>query len=43
MTGFDTLAHALQMTRELEPRDVIGWLTEGFWEGYVIDTGIFRG
>jgi hypothetical protein len=33
--------HALKSTREREPRDVVGWLTAGFREGYLIDEGIF--
>jgi len=33
--------HALKTTREKEPRDVVGWLTAGFREGYLIDPGIF--
>ena len=33
--------HALKLTREKEPRDVLGWLTAGFREGYLIDEGIF--
>ena len=42
--GADLVAlfeHALQTTREREPRDVIGWLTAGFREGYLVDPGIF--
>lgn len=31
---------ALQRTREKEPRDVQGWLTAGFREGYLIDEAI---
>jgi hypothetical protein len=32
---------ALQTTQERKPKDVIGWLTAGFREGYVIDSEIF--
>ena len=42
--GADLIAlfeHALKTTREREPRDVIGWLTAGFREGYLVDPGIF--
>ena len=42
--GADLIAlfeHALQTTREREPRDVIGWLTAGFREGDLVDPGIF--
>lgn len=31
--------NALRNTRDRKPRDVMGWLTKGFREGYILEAG----